>query len=82
MDARAQTSSLIPTRGLPFRAKKKKKRVRSFCRSSSLFCRVCARCLILESKIYIYLGNCLKVVWKLSVPEYILTLKIDSTEAM
>ena len=29
--------------------------------------------------IYIYLSNCLKVVWKLSVPEYILTLKIDST---
>ena len=28
---------------------------------------------------YIYLPNCLKVVWKLSVPEYILTLKIDST---
>ena len=25
--------------------------------------------------IYIYLRNCLKVVWKLSVPEYILTLK-------
>ena len=30
----------------------------------------------------IYLSSCLKVVWKLSVPEYILTLKIDSTEAM
>ena len=27
---------------------------------------------------YIYLPNCLKVVFNLSVPEYILTLKIDS----
>ena len=32
--------------------------------------------------VYIYLRNCLKVVWKLSVPEYILTLKIDSTASV
>ena len=31
---------------------------------------------------YIYLRSCLKVVWKLSVPEYILTLKIDSTASV
>jgi len=31
--------------------------------------------MIYKIMIYIYLRNCLKVVWKLSVPEYILTLK-------
>ena len=43
--------------------------------SLSLACSIC-------TFKYICLSSCLKVVWKLSVPEYILTLKIDSTASV